>query len=135
MSNQLGLVTREITMSLGRDTEDLGLVTREITMSLGGGHIDLRGMDLGLVTNEITMSLGANGEVLPAAPLAAKPWLTMWGVLSLGSALISGYHGYYRGGRSAGSALGWGVLGLLFPVLTPAFALAMRPGFAQPAPR
>jgi hypothetical protein len=133
MSKQLGLVSNEITMSLGRPDE-LGLVTREITMSLGGGSLDLSNMDLGLVTNEITMSLGADGEsIAPAAPLGARQWMTMWGVLSLGSALISGYHGYYRGNRSAGSALGWAALGLLFPVLTPAVALAMRPGFAQPA--
>jgi len=102
----------------------LGLVTKEITMSLGNGN------DLGYVTNEITMSLGAADDQSPAPPLSDRNWNLLWGVLSIGSAVASGFHGYYRHDRSAGAAAGWAILGLLFPVITPAVALAQ--GFGQP---
>lgn len=56
--------------------------------------------------------------------------------LSLVSAGLSAYHGYKRhqrydgGDRALGSAIVWGFLGGLFPIITPAVAVAQ--GFGQP---
>lgn len=50
------------------------------------------------------------------------------GVGALGAGL-SGYHGYKRSGGSVGSALGWGLLGGLFPIITVPVALAQ--GFGK----
>ena len=49
------------------------------------------------------------------------------------SVAASTYHGYKRHSGSLGWALGWGVLGGLFPIITPAVALAQ--GFGKPGPR
>ena len=49
------------------------------------------------------------------------------------SVAASTYHGYKRNSGSLGWALGWGVLGGLFPIITPAVALAQ--GFGKPGPR
>jgi hypothetical protein len=42
----------------------------------------------------------------------------------------SAFHGYRRSRGSVGSAIGWGLLGGFFPVITPAVALAQ--GFGKP---
>jgi len=42
----------------------------------------------------------------------------------------SAFHGYRRHHGSIGWAVGWGVLGMFFPILTPAVALAQ--GFSRP---
>lgn len=52
-----------------------------------------------------------------------------WSVLGTASMAASAFHGYRRN-QSIGWALAWGVLGGVFPVLTPAVALAQ--GFGQP---
>jgi hypothetical protein len=72
--------------------------------------------------------------------LAAEPyelekssnWWWFVGILSMVSAGMSTYHGYRRHG-TVGAAIGWGVLGAIFPVITPAVALAQ--GFGQPKRR
>lgn len=57
----------------------------------------------------------------------------MWyRVLATVSAGASAYHGYRRN-DSVGWAIAWGLLGGLFPVITPAIALAQ--GFGQPTYR
>ena len=56
--------------------------------------------------------------------------MTIWGVLSVASAGASAYHGYKRN-ESVGWALWWGACGALFPVITPAIALAQ--GFGKRA--
>ena len=55
-----------------------------------------------------------------------------YGMLSLGSGILSAFHGYARDRGSWASAFGWFVLGSAFPVVTPAVAFFARPGFAQP---
>lgn len=50
--------------------------------------------------------------------------------VSLASAAASGYHGYKRN-QSVGWAVGWFVLGGMFPIVTPVIAVAQ--GFAKPA--
>lgn len=56
----------------------------------------------------------------------------IYGVLSTASMAASVYHGYRRRGTIS-NALVWGAMGALFPVITPAVALAQ--GFGEPAPR
>lgn len=58
-----------------------------------------------------------------------KVWWTIYGILSPLSAAASAYHGYKRH-DSIGAAIGWAVLGALFPIITPAVGLAQ--GFGQP---
>ena len=53
----------------------------------------------------------------------------VYGVLALASMAASAYHGTRRNNGSVGWGLGWGVLGMLFPVVTPAVAIAQ--GFGQ----
>lgn len=47
--------------------------------------------------------------------------------------LFSGYHGYKRNRSSVGAAIGWGVLGFFFPLITGVVALAQ--GYAEPKRR
>lgn len=81
--------------------------------------------------------------VVPAASLAlAQPepyelsrssnWWWFAGILSMVSSGLSTYHGYRRHG-TVGAAIGWGILGAIFPVITPAVALAQ--GFGRPKGR
>ncbi len=55
-------------------------------------------------------------------------WPTIAGILSIASAAASGYHGYKRN-NSLGWALWWFFMGSIFPVVTPAIALAQ--GFGK----
>ena len=57
-------------------------------------------------------------------------WPTVWGVAALASAGASAYHGYKRN-NSVGWGVVWGLLGSLFPVITPAVALAQGFGKAK----
>lgn len=55
-------------------------------------------------------------------------WPTIAGILSVASAAASGYHGYRRN-QSIGWAVWWFFMGSIFPVVTPAIALAQ--GFGK----
>lgn len=57
------------------------------------------------------------------------PRAVAWGILSTASAAAATYHGYKRN-ESIGWALWWGFCGALFPIVTPAIALAQ--GFGKP---
>ena len=64
-------------------------------------------------------------------PATALPKISpIWEVLAAISGGISAYHGYKRNNGSIGWAIGWGLLGSLFPVITPAIAVAE--GFGKP---
>jgi hypothetical protein len=56
-------------------------------------------------------------------------WPKVWGVLSIASAAAGAYHGYKRN-QSIGWSVWWFFMGSLFPVFTPAVALAQ--GFGRP---
>jgi len=60
------------------------------------------------------------------------PYRIIWGVLSTASFAASVYHGVKRNHGSIGWGLWWGLMGALFPVVTPVIAFAMPPGFAKP---
>lgn len=65
----------------------------------------------------------------PDAQVGAVPALPVgWGLLSAASSGLSAYHGYKQS-HSVGWAVVWGVLGALFPVITPAIAFAQ--GFGK----
>jgi hypothetical protein len=68
-----------------------------------------------------------------AVDFSAAPSLgtVAWGVLSVGSAIVSANHGYERNGGSAGWAVVWGLFGAVAPVLTPIVALVQ--GYAEPS--
>ena len=51
-------------------------------------------------------------------------------ILATVSMLASGYHGYKRNNDSVGWAIGWGLLGSMFPIITPFVAVVQ--GYAEP---
>jgi len=59
------------------------------------------------------------------APLRMLLWVV--DAVSIG---LSAFHGYRRHNGSVGAAVGWGVLGAVFPIITPAVAFAQ--GFGKP---
>ena len=64
--------------------------------------------------------LGAEGQ-----PCKVNP---VWAILWTASMAASAYHGYKRN-ESIGWAVGWGLLGGLFPVIVPTIAVAQ--GFGK----
>ena len=87
-----------------------------------------RGADAFWVQNaldnlETRQSLRAWTKPLP------MPVRIVWGVLSTASFAASVYHGYKRN-DSVGWAIWWGIMGAIFPVITPTIAFAQ--GFAKP---
>jgi hypothetical protein len=84
---------------------------------------------------QVAQELIANG-VDAHTVSSAMAWLdtqskikgsSIWGVLSIASAALSGYHGYKRN-NSLGWGIAWFTLGGLFPVITPTIALAQGLG-------
>lgn len=55
-------------------------------------------------------------------------WTLIWGIASTLSMAASAYHGYKRN-QSVGWAIWWAIMGTVFPVLTPAIAVAQ--GFGR----
>ena len=76
--------------------------------------------------------LGDNAEyqqdIEKAKEIADSPLYTAWRIASAISCAAGAYHGYKRN-ESVGWALCWGFLGGLFPVITPAIAVAQ--GFGE----
>lgn len=52
----------------------------------------------------------------------------IWKLLATASVGVSAYHGYKRHNGSIPWALGWGLLGGIFPVITPTIAIAQGLG-------
>jgi hypothetical protein len=59
------------------------------------------------------------------------PGYYLWSVLSVAGMGTGAYHGYKRNRGSVGWAIGWGLLGGLFPIITIPVSLAQ--GFGKPA--
>jgi len=55
----------------------------------------------------------------------------VYSLIAMVSSGLSAYHGYKRNNGSLGWGIGWGVLGGLFPIITPSIAAAQ--GFGKPA--
>lgn len=62
---------------------------------------------------------------------ASKAMVALYGLLSLAGAGTGAYHGYKRNKGSVGWAIGWGVLGAIFPIITIPVSLAQ--GYAKPS--
>jgi hypothetical protein len=79
----------------------------------------------GVDPTRVRQALAMVGERLPfwLDPEKRKVGITVWGVLGTISMAASAYHGYARN-KSIGWALWWGLMGSLFPVITPTIALA-----------
>lgn len=84
------------------------------------------------------------GQATPPAPVqtpttiqvvqgpSTGPLRILFYVLDMASVGLSAFHGYRRHNGSVGAAIGWGLLGGLFPIVTPAVAFAQ--GFGKPMP-
>lgn len=96
----------------------------------GTSRIALIG-EAGEVLAEDTLALEDRLFPPSGADAGYKTWGVIVGGLALVSAGASAYHGYKRNGGSIGWGLGWGALGLLFPILTPSVALAQGYGKRQ----
>ena len=65
------------------------------------------------------------------APLGESPdYATAWSIAATASMAAGAYHGYKRNG-SVGWALWWGLMGGMFPIITPVIAVAQ--GFGERA--
>lgn len=73
--------------------------------------------------------LGSLGLLSDVAPQGSG-LRTLGYVISATGAGLSAYHGYKRSRGSIGSAIGWGILGSFFGILTVPIALAQ--GFGKP---
>lgn len=126
-------------------------------VTLNGVHSTARFLSgLGAVGDQALAQIGADAgspaPVLPAGdPIAMNlpsmprwPWqkdvpvaaqigtIIAGASLSLVSGAVSAYHGYKRD-RSGMAAFGWGVAGMLVPVIVPIFAFGQ--GYARPKGR
>lgn len=72
---------------------------------------------------EATEMLASGDSITPS-----KRYAVIWGALSTVSMAASAYHGYRRN-DSVGWALWWGLMGAMFPVITPTIAVAQ--GFGR----
>lgn len=70
------------------------------------------------------ITLGQHSDE-PTSVQFIPPW---WWILSAASVGLSAYHGYRRN-NSVGWAIVWGLLGGIFPIITPAVAFAQ--GFGR----
>lgn len=85
-------------------------------------------------------NLGQAADAMPSStPLVTTTsstsgtLLTVWWLASLASIGLSAYHGYRRSRGSVGAAVGWGILGGIFPLVVP--LVAMTQGYAEPLRR
>jgi hypothetical protein len=85
------------------------------------GGLNIR--SLGQAADSITDS-GARGALI------TPQQLYIWRVLSIASSGLGAFHGYRRN-NSVAWAVGWAILGGMFPVIVPAIAFAQ--GFGKPA--
>jgi hypothetical protein len=124
---------------------DADLDKMAVALHAKGGNLtamDIRDAMKGL-TKEERNTLGAKlialgvpaGKVSTGKTLGAigtpefKKRAAIWGVLGTISMAASTYHGYKRN-DSIGWALWWGLMGALFPIVTPVIGVAQ--GFAKP---
>jgi len=71
----------------------------------------------------------ATGGVGGLGAVDASPWQIAYGVASLAGTGLGAYHGYKRN-DSVGWAIGWALLGGLFPIIV--LPVAFAQGFAEP---
>jgi len=97
------------------------------------------GADASTAAASAPQTLSPTGQ--PGAPVSSQQlydeaayWKGAWAwsamSVTLLGAVMAGYHGYKRNRSNTGWALGWGLLGGMFPLITNGVALAQ--GFAKP---
>ncbi len=96
------------------------LLTKDERNTLGAKLVSL-----GVPSTKVT----AAKVLVKASDPGVKRNMAIWGVLGTISMAASAYHGYKRN-DSIGWAIWWGLMGSLFPVLTPVIGVAQ--GFAKP---
>ena len=96
----------------------LALITNEVTGEVG------RPGSLGIITNEVT------GELGQEPPPGSAYWKWMVALSSVAGAGVLAYHGYKRT-HSTAAAIGWGILGAIFPVNLVAGGIAAAQGFGK----
>jgi hypothetical protein len=109
----LGIITNEATLPLG-------IITNEVTDSLGATGVT---GSLGIITNEVTDSLGG-------APEDTSTWKWFVAITGVLGAAGLAYHGYRRTGSTA-AAIGWGILGAIFPINLVAGGVAAAQGLGK----
>lgn len=78
---------------------------------------------------EELQGMGDTTSQTPSATVILAPMAPMIGLIGMASVGLSAYHGYKRN-QSVPWAVGWGLMGAIFPVITPAIAFAQ--GFGDP---
>lgn len=74
----------------------------------------------------------AGGRLGAISDYTVPTWLKIISALSAGASAYHGYRRHSRGEHPVLWAIGWSLLGGLFPVVVPAIAMAQ--GFAEPLP-
>jgi hypothetical protein len=92
------------------------------------------GLGINYLGQAIDAMPGDGTALAPTPMMSSKRYpaatLLVYGGILIVSSGASAFHGYRRGRGSVGGAIGWGLLGALFPIITPAVALAQ--GFGKP---
>lgn len=70
-----------------------------------------------------------SSPVTRTTSVVLAPMAPVLGLIGLASVGLSTFHGYRRN-QSVPWAVGWGIMGAVFPVITPAIAFAQ--GFGEP---
>lgn len=86
----------------------------------------------------MSRAMGVRAAGLPDITVTQQPKSAIstagsvaYGLLATASMAASAYHGVKRNKGSIGYGIWWGIMGAMFPVITPAIAVAQ--GFAKPA--
>ena len=122
----VGIITSQMTRTIGADPTPLATRAGSSPASV---LAPLQPIDFGLASDGTSCVACQVGQPAEDAPYSSGWWKTVWAIASVLSVGASAYHGYRRN-DSVGWAIWWGLMGGIFPVVTPAIALAQ--GFGQP---
>lgn len=128
-----GVDTQEIGAALAKKSNGFGFYSSDLAAALQPFDAETRQAitsayvvangDLSLLAKAQDI-LNRNKLIVPFRRYAA-----IWGILGTVSMAASVYHGYKRN-QSVAWAIWWGIMGSLFPVVTPVVAVAQ--GFGKP---
>ena len=127
---------------LGLSDDELEAMAQKLATEAGVSSGSIAGLMIPMSKDERVafaaklIAAGVPGDIVAAGQRQAaweafkqKPISKFWAVAGTISMAASAYHGYKRN-DSVGWAIGWGLLGALFPIITPTIAIAQ--GFAKP---
>lgn len=127
LAGQFGDTVDDLAQKLALDSQAGVLTAESFATQLAAAGAD-RGRLITAYTaaGGNTVTLEAALKLIPSGPSAMT---IAYGVLGTASFAASVFHGYRRN-RSVGWAIWWGVMGAMFPVITPVIAVAQ--GFGKP---